>query len=102
MEFVKTVLCVARGLSEAFGEGISGNFQLCDLECICYFISMINTSRQCNPDLLVLVGGDCGEHGLGELHTDGGGRGGDRGDVDHGLVPVHGVQTHLEWHKQTT
>ena len=42
MEFVKVVLCVARGLSEAFGEGIFGNFQLCDLNGICYFIRLLN------------------------------------------------------------
>ena len=29
---VKAVLCVASGFSEAFGEGITGNFQLCDLK----------------------------------------------------------------------
>ena len=42
VQFVKVVLCVARGLSEAFGEGIFGNFQLCDLNGICYFIRLLN------------------------------------------------------------
>ena len=47
-------------------------------------------------DLLVLVSGDGGEDSLGE--GEGGGQGvagGEGGDVHHGLVPVHRVQTHL-------
>ena len=40
LEFVQ--VCVASGLSEAFSEGISGNFQLCDLKLILYSPPLIN------------------------------------------------------------
>lgn len=41
-------------------------------------------------DLLVLIGSDRGEHGLGECYTGRGGHeGGDWGNVDHRLVTVH-------------
>ena len=66
------------------------------------FVTLFDYLIGDNSDLLVLIGGDGGEHGLGELHTDGGDLGGDRGDVDHGLVAVHGVQTHLGRHTDNT
>ena len=66
------------------------------------FVTLFDYLIGDNSDLLVLIGGDGGEHCLGELHTDGGDLGGDRGDVDHGLVAVHGVQTHLGRHTDNT
>ena len=47
LEFVQ--VCVASGLSEAFSEGISGNFQLCDLKWIFYLIDNPNYKSQVLP-----------------------------------------------------
>ena len=75
-----------------FANGLLAIFSLviCAQECINI------VSLHYLGDLLVLVSGDGGEDSLGE--GEGGGQGvagGEGGDVHHGLVPVHRVQTHL-------
>ena len=89
--------CVPGGLAETLSKRVAGNLQLGDLRrgILCRFTSFISA------DLLVLVSRDGGEDSLGE--GEGGGQGvagGEGGDVHHGLVPVHRVQTHLRMRRQ--
>ena len=75
-----------------FANGLLAIFSL----VICAEKGKIISIQIMSADLLVLVSGDGGEDSLGEGEGGGqGGAGGEGGDVHHGLVPVHRVQTHL-------